>query len=585
MNTYLFKIFFNVITIVTCSAYTDITDKEISFTVEVGRENKDGSIVIPINLKKGLSKREQNNLKVKVVQKNSAGKQLCPPDDNVKIDSKSDKRFEITFRPCEPIEKKLNLTDATQRYSIDVSLILKGVESKPQGVKVTIDLRKSYPALFKASPVQVVPPSTTDKLKGEEKRNAEKVATPSSNATQSTANASTPDNKDAVSDKPVMQLEEFEFKGCHYLKLMIPSVSELKRADVAVLQQHKDGRSPYQISPNYIEIHKENDSLYALYFVPDDDAAKYKMKFTVKIKDKEYVTPDKRIDLKQFANSNDCFSQIKEYFMSKQQPPKTLPDAGFNFKYLLIPFVIILLGGISYYAIMQYQQRKSNETKPAIKAPVATVLPATNPEGEIKFFEPGSSGSSSPVNITMLSKYTKLADLENYYNDSAVANVFIEKEAAKEIFDFVWTSQKTRPAPEVGGFLMGKVQSNPERPGLYDVYINAFLKDMAPDFQNNVNISFSDGIAADELDYIDSHRGEEKVGWLHTHPGHGVFLSPTDIGSHFRAFPRATQMAIVIESYDNFKTGIFSYKAGAKELNNISDKSTTIEYKSWKEFI
>ncbi|MEN3047682.1 MAG: Mov34/MPN/PAD-1 family protein [Candidatus Caldarchaeales archaeon] len=43
------------------------------------------------------------------------------------------------------------------------------------------------------------------------------------------------------------------------------------------------------------------------------------------------------------------------------------------------------------------------------------------------------------------------------------------------------------------------------------------------------------------------HPESEIVGWYHSHPGYGCFMSPTDIRSHVTSFPYPHQVALVID--------------------------------------
>lgn len=48
-------------------------------------------------------------------------------------------------------------------------------------------------------------------------------------------------------------------------------------------------------------------------------------------------------------------------------------------------------------------------------------------------------------------------------------------------------------------------------------------------------------------DHAAAHADERIVGWYHSHPGLGVFLSPTDRRTHARHFPHAWQVALVVD--------------------------------------
>jgi len=180
--------------------------------------------------------------------------------------------------------------------------------------------------------------------------------------------------------------------------------------------------------------------------------------------------------------------------------------------------------------------------------------------------------------------YKELSDLTKFYDDTRVSKIYISEQSAREIFEFVFKSVKTKPAPEVGGFLMGRVELNALDEEIYNLFIDKFIEDTEPNYQDTYTITFGSQISLSELEYLNKNPFAKKVGWLHTHPGHGIFLSEPDIKSHISSFPKPFQIAIVIETYDNYKTGIFSYKAINKEMNNLKDKKGA-DYITWKDLI
>lgn len=66
--------------------------------------------------------------------------------------------------------------------------------------------------------------------------------------------------------------------------------------------------------------------------------------------------------------------------------------------------------------------------------------------------------------------------------------------------------------------------------------------------QSNVHLTFTqDSLVAihDEIDKY--HKGKKIVGWYHTHPRMGIFLSHYDTWLHRYFFPEPWQVALVIE--------------------------------------
>lgn len=57
------------------------------------------------------------------------------------------------------------------------------------------------------------------------------------------------------------------------------------------------------------------------------------------------------------------------------------------------------------------------------------------------------------------------------------------------------------------------------------------------------------------------HPGEEILGWYHSHPGFGIFLSDHDLFIHRNFFARAEQIAIVVDPHAGSE-GLFVWREG-----------------------
>lgn len=78
--------------------------------------------------------------------------------------------------------------------------------------------------------------------------------------------------------------------------------------------------------------------------------------------------------------------------------------------------------------------------------------------------------------------------LATVWEDSRVANVYFNREAASDIGTFVDSSLRYEPAPEVGGYLLGKYLEISK--GVYEVTIEHFVKDEESD-QGVYELNFS----------------------------------------------------------------------------------------------
>ncbi|MCS6788273.1 MAG: Mov34/MPN/PAD-1 family protein [Aigarchaeota archaeon] len=66
--------------------------------------------------------------------------------------------------------------------------------------------------------------------------------------------------------------------------------------------------------------------------------------------------------------------------------------------------------------------------------------------------------------------------------------------------------------------------------------------------QTRTYVEFDQDALAEVAGLIrEEHPDAEIVGWYHSHPGYGCFMSPTDIRSHTTCFPYPHQVALVID--------------------------------------
>jgi proteasome lid subunit RPN8/RPN11 len=96
---------------------------------------------------------------------------------------------------------------------------------------------------------------------------------------------------------------------------------------------------------------------------------------------------------------------------------------------------------------------------------------------------------------------------------------------------------------EVIGFLLG----NPYTwNGTTYVHITASIRGKS--VASETSVSFAQDALAEVAESIKrDHPDKEIVGWYHSHPGYGCFLSPTDITSHRLCFTMPYHVALVVD--------------------------------------
>jgi proteasome lid subunit RPN8/RPN11 len=99
---------------------------------------------------------------------------------------------------------------------------------------------------------------------------------------------------------------------------------------------------------------------------------------------------------------------------------------------------------------------------------------------------------------------------------------------------------------EVGGILVGTWSLDVERSQEYIVIESSLPARFTR--QGSVYLTFTQDSLVDLHSEMDEHYPDKQiVGWYHTHPGMGVFLSSYDSWLHQNFFPEPWQVALVID--------------------------------------
>lgn len=110
---------------------------------------------------------------------------------------------------------------------------------------------------------------------------------------------------------------------------------------------------------------------------------------------------------------------------------------------------------------------------------------------------------------------------------------------------------------EVGGVLLGKVFK-------YQNIVFIDVKDyiQATKYKNtSVSFTFTQESWNDIHNKMDDKKDLKIVGWYHTHPGHGIFLSGADLYIHNNFFEKYWQVALVVDPLHN-TLGILNTRNG-----------------------
>ncbi len=177
-----------------------------------------------------------------------------------------------------------------------------------------------------------------------------------------------------------------------------------------------------------------------------------------------------------------------------------------------------------------------------------------------------------------------------HWSDSIIQAIYFTSKSIDQLDQFL-VSQNLKPVqekegmvPEIGGILMGRPYQS-DQDGKYRITVEDFVP-INPEFHNVFQLEFStQSLVKDLGDIQDQFPEYTAVGWFHTHPGHGLFLSKPDLVIQERFFGEPYQFAMEIDSLTpNLDTAFFTFSSTGK-INNIMQKKEDTEWFSWLEHV
>lgn len=181
----------------------------------------------------------------------------------------------------------------------------------------------------------------------------------------------------------------------------------------------------------------------------------------------------------------------------------------------------------------------------------------------------------------------KQLSLTQQWKHSTIQEVFIHENCILNLSQFLQqenlnhiVEEKEGSIPEIGGFLMG-VYTKIKDQDCYKVTLNKFIP-FVPEYHDLYKIEIGTETLVQELgDAQDKYPELAVIGWFHTHPGHGLFLSMPDLAVQ-KHFSKKYQLAMEIDSLtSNLDTAFFTQKDKGK-MNNSADRIAKTWF-SWLE--
>lgn len=214
--------------------------------------------------------------------------------------------------------------------------------------------------------------------------------------------------------------------------------------------------------------------------------------------------------------------------------------------------------------------------------------PTTSGKLKIKWRDSkGGELETSAFMSLMQSRNAVELNLSEHWADSMVDKVYLSHECIHDLGSFLkkenlskMQSELQGAIPEVGGFLMGNHRVHSE--GNMDIFIDKFVP-FVPEYHDVFKIEIGTQTLVQELgDAQDTYPDMDLIGWFHTHPGHGLFLSNSDLSVH-KHFSQAFQVAMEIDSLtDRLDTAFFTRKQSGR-MNNVEHRNEGATWFAWKE--
>lgn len=134
----------------------------------------------------------------------------------------------------------------------------------------------------------------------------------------------------------------------------------------------------------------------------------------------------------------------------------------------------------------------------------------------------------------------------------------VRPRVSEEVLEGIEAHVKSDTEREVGGILVGSVTDSRAE---VDAWIPA-LKAVG----GRANVTFTHDVWSDVHAELESeHPGKSIVGWYHSHPGFGVFLSEYDLFIHRNFFAGPSMVAYVVDPLAG-TTGWFGWQSGEVRL-------------------
>lgn len=258
---------------------------------------------------------------------------------------------------------------------------------------------------------------------------------------------------------------------------------------------------------------------------------------------------------------------------------------------IIIVVIILLIGGYAYLKGFSKSGRaKTSEPIPlqnkANAADTSSAKTQKTDVGGMEIIDEGENESQKGIGLDRVRKLTGIEyfeiDVKQFIHDSAVRKVYFSRDFIKKAYwyfeDKMRLNENIDDLYEFGGYIIGKWDFSPYDNQQYELSLEHFIEPGEDAHFTKFNIDFGYDISfrMEEILIDQAAEGNELVfvGWLHSHPGHNVFLSNYDIDvqDKFRnQYHPNRHIALVLEpTTEAWDMGLFTFKQNGV-MNNKED--------------
>jgi len=285
--------------------------------------------------------------------------------------------------------------------------------------------------------------------------------------------------------------------------------------------------------------------------------------------------------------------QLKSNLEQLVSEAKSNTGGGLTTKILIgVVILILIVGGYSYLKGITKKKTLSSGHRPKTRPTSSTQPAATSNEPVTRATDVGGmeiidDDENESLKGKGLDKVRKLAgveyfevDVQSFINDTVVRKVYFSREFAKKAYwyfeDKMQQVDNIDDLYEFGGYIIGKWDTSPYDQNQYDLSLEHFIEpgDDAKFTKFNIDFGYDISFRMESMliDLANNDQNEQVfVGWLHSHPGHNVFLSNYDIDvqEKFRnQYHPNRHIALVLEpTTELWDMGLFTFKQDGR-MNN-----------------